>query len=103
MASQMAMAALAHVFVFSAEQYHYIPASEHGKVTAKTSKEEIAVKGSREEPAIIEKKDALVEAPGTSVRESVQDIVVQGGQRVSLPKSCIIEVLCLQLVLFVIM
>ena len=74
MAWQMAIAAVAHIFVFSAEPYHYVPASTYGRVTAETAK-----------PAVLEKTEAQVEAPGTSVTKSVQDIVLQGGQCVSLP------------------
>lgn len=78
---QMAIAAVAHVFIFSAEPYHYIPASEYGKVTTERTKEEVKLEG--DTPAVLEKQDTKVEAPGTSVTESVQDIVLIGGQHVS--------------------
>ncbi|XP_024032680.1 protein LAZ1 homolog 2, partial [Morus notabilis] len=77
---QMAIAAVAHVFVFSAEPYHYIPASEYGKVTTERTKGEVKLEG--DTPAVLEKQETKVEAPGTSVTESVQDIVLKGGQHV---------------------
>ncbi|EXC35621.1 hypothetical protein L484_000780 [Morus notabilis] len=77
---EMAIAAVAHVFVFSAEPYHYIPASEYGKVTTERTKGEVKLEG--DTPAVLEKQETKVEAPGTSVTESVQDIVLKGGQHV---------------------
>ncbi|CAK9159221.1 unnamed protein product [Ilex paraguariensis] len=80
----MAVAALAHVFVFSAEPYHFLPASEYGKVTTQTTKAMLKIEDSNEEkpPSVLEKTETKVEAPGTSVKESVQDIVLEGGQHV---------------------
>lgn len=83
MVMQMAVAAVAHVFVFSAKPYHFLPASAYGKVTEE--KIEAAVKideGDKEKLAVLKETTTQVEAP-TSVKESVQDIVVEGGQRVS--------------------
>lgn len=82
MAWQMAMAAVAHVFVFSAEPYHYISASEYGKLTTEKMKGEVKLEEG-DAPAVLEKHETKVEAPGTSVTESVQDIVLKGGQHVS--------------------
>uniref|UniRef100_A0A5B7AIK7 Protein LAZ1 homolog 2 n=2 Tax=Davidia involucrata TaxID=16924 RepID=A0A5B7AIK7_DAVIN len=80
---EMAIAAVAHVFVFSAKPYHFLPASEYGKVTTQTTKAMLKLEeGDKEEPAVLEKTETEVEAPGTSVKESVQDIVVEGGQHV---------------------
>ncbi|CAL5375557.1 unnamed protein product [Camellia sinensis] len=81
---EMAIAAVAHVFVFSAKPYQYLPASEHGKVTTKTTKAMLTLEeeGDKETPAILEKTETEVEAPGTSVKESIQDIVLEGGQHV---------------------
>lgn len=80
----MAIAAVAHIFVFSAEPYHFIPASGCGKVTTKANKAELKVtEGDQEKPAVLDRTEIQVVAPGTSVTESVQDIVLQGGQRVS--------------------
>lgn len=78
MAWQMAIAAVAHVYVFSAEPYHYLPVCEFGKVT----KAELKLDEGGA-PAVIESKETQIEAPGTSITESVQDIVLEGGQRVS--------------------
>ncbi|GAV64774.1 Solute_trans_a domain-containing protein, partial [Cephalotus follicularis] len=78
---EMAIAAVAHMFVFSAEPYRFIPASEYGKATTETTKEEVMLEeGDKEEAAVLEKTETKVEAPGTSITESVQDIVVEGGQ-----------------------
>ncbi|XP_017627584.1 protein LAZ1 homolog 2 isoform X2 [Gossypium arboreum] len=82
---EMAIAAVAHVFVFSAEPYHFLPVSENrkGMVSAETTKATLKVEQSNEEkPAMVEKTETQVEAPGTSIKESVQDIVVEGGHRV---------------------
>ncbi|GLT98804.1 hypothetical protein SLE2022_162840 [Rubroshorea leprosula] len=80
---EMAVAAVAHMFVFSADPYHYTSASEHGKVTTETTKAAIKVEeGDEEKPALLEKTETQAEAPGTSITESVQDIVLEGGQHV---------------------
>ncbi|KAD5317427.1 hypothetical protein E3N88_17373 [Mikania micrantha] len=80
---EMAVAAVAHVFVFSAKPYHFLPVSEYGKISTKTIKEAVKVEeGDVEKPALIEKTETMVEAPGTSVKESMQEIVVEGGQHV---------------------
>lgn len=81
---QMAIAAIAHVYVFSAEPYHCLPVSEYGKVTTKTTKETPRVEeGGKDKSAMLETTETTIEAPGTSIRESVQDIVLEGGQHVS--------------------
>ncbi|KAK1354957.1 Lazarus [Heracleum sosnowskyi] len=71
---EMAVAALAHVFVFSARPYHYLPTSENSRVATERTEAMLKThKGDEKNPAVYEK---------TSVRESVQDIVVQGGHHV---------------------
>ncbi|GKV24714.1 hypothetical protein SLEP1_g34295 [Rubroshorea leprosula] len=80
---EMAVAAVAHMFVFSGDPFHYTSASEHGKITTETTKAAIKVEeGDEEKPALLEKTETQVEAPGTSITESVQDIVLEGGQHV---------------------
>ncbi|KAG2712749.1 hypothetical protein I3760_04G140300 [Carya illinoinensis] len=80
---EMAIAAIAHVYVFSAEPYQFLPVSEYGRVTTETSKEALKLeKGPEEKPAMLERTETKVESPGTSVTESVQDIVLKGGQHV---------------------
>jgi hypothetical protein len=80
----MAIAAIAHVYVFSAEPYRFLPLSEYGKVTTETTKEAVKLEqGHDEKPAVLESTETKAEAPGTSVRESVQEIVLEGGQHVS--------------------
>ncbi|XP_022937732.1 protein LAZ1 homolog 2 [Cucurbita moschata] len=79
---EMAIAAGAHMFVFSAEPYRFIPVSEYG-VTIESMKGRAKVKeGKEQKRVVVEKTETHVEAPGTSVSESVQDIVLEGGQRV---------------------
>lgn len=81
---QMALAAVAHVFVFPAKPYHFVAVSEYGKVATETTKAMLKIeKGNKENPAVYEKTETKVETPGTSVKESIQDIVVEGGQHVS--------------------
>ncbi|XVF48865.1 hypothetical protein PTKIN_Ptkin03bG0222800 [Pterospermum kingtungense] len=80
---EMSIAAVAHIFVFSAEPYRFLPVPEYGEVTTETTKAGLkVVEDDKEKPAVLEKTETQVEAPGTSIKESVQDIVVEGGQRV---------------------
>ncbi|XP_020536489.1 protein LAZ1 homolog 2 isoform X1 [Jatropha curcas] len=80
---EMTIAAVAHVFIFSTEPYHFVPASDYGRVAAETTKTELkSEEGEKKKLSLLEKKDMQVEAPGTSVTESVQDIVFQGSQSV---------------------
>lgn len=82
---QMAVAAVAHVFVFSAKPYHFVPASSaEGKVREERIEATLDIDEEGEKkPAVLKEMTTQVEAPRTSVKESVQDIVVEGGQRVS--------------------
>ncbi|KAF9662346.1 hypothetical protein SADUNF_Sadunf18G0043300 [Salix dunnii] len=81
---EMAIAAVAHIYVFSAEPYFcFIPVSGHRRVSTETTKAEMKFEeGEREKSAVFEKRETQVAAPGTSVSESVQDIVLEGGHRV---------------------
>ncbi|KAM6583624.1 hypothetical protein CsatB_010626 [Cannabis sativa] len=79
---EMAIAAVAHMYVFSTERYHYVPAIKHWSVTAESSREVKLEDGDNDTPAELEKQEIKVEAPGTSVTESVQDIVLEGGHHV---------------------
>ncbi|KAI5445621.1 hypothetical protein KIW84_013731 [Lathyrus oleraceus] len=81
---EMAIAAVAHVFVFSAKPYHFVPASSAiGKVTEERIEATLDIDEEGEKKAAVLKESTTqVEAPRTSVTESVQDIVVEGGQRV---------------------
>ncbi|KAL5098349.1 hypothetical protein RYX36_002676 [Vicia faba] len=80
----MAIAAVAHVFVFSAKPYHFVPASSaDGKVTEERMEAKLDIDEEGEKkPALFKETTTQVEAPRTSVTESVQDIVVEGGHRV---------------------
>lgn len=90
----MAVAAIAHVYVFSAEPYHFLPVSKYGKVTTETTKEALKLEqGHDEKPAMLERTETKAEAPGTSVRESVQEIVLEGGQHVSSVLSRLMSIL----------
>lgn len=80
----MALAAVAHMFVFSVEPYRYVPVSEYQNVITETTTEAVnSEEGDDVRPALLEKTETKVEVPGTSVTESVQDIIVEGGQTVS--------------------
>ncbi|KAI3977109.1 hypothetical protein MKX01_042799 [Papaver californicum] len=80
---EMAIAAVAHVFVFSPKPYRFLTVSEQGRVTSISTKAKVKVEeDGKEKPAVVEQKETRVEAPGTSVTESVQDIVLGGGQHV---------------------
>ncbi|KAF7837544.1 protein LAZ1-like protein 2 isoform X1 [Senna tora] len=82
---EMAIAAVAHIFVFSAKPYyHFLPTS--GNVQVRKEKKKTSMKideGDKEKVAVVEEATAQVESPRTSIKESVQDIVVEGGQRPS--------------------
>lgn len=83
MIPQMAIAAVGHMFVFSAEPYRFIPASEYGKLITETTKAEVKLdEGNEEKPTVLETTETQMKAPGTSITESVQNIVVEGGQHV---------------------
>ncbi|KAK9102417.1 hypothetical protein Sjap_019671 [Stephania japonica] len=80
---EMAVAAVAHIFVFSAKPYRYLPVSPQGEAISHAAKTTIMLeKDAKDKAAAIEQVDTHVEAPGTSVTESVQDIVLVGGKRV---------------------
>ncbi|CAN6300591.1 unnamed protein product [Urochloa humidicola] len=82
---EMAIAAIAHAYVFTVEPYQYIPVLDHGKVTCEESKMEVKVDVNNDRnstPASVE-QDTHVEAPGTSIKESVQDVVLVGGHHVA--------------------
>lgn len=79
----MAVAAVAHTFVFSAKPYHFIPASEYGKITSQKTEAVVKIEEDDEvKQTVLEKTETEIESTGTSVKESVQDIVVEGGQKV---------------------
>ncbi|CAN1243332.1 Protein LAZ1 homolog 2 [Linum perenne] len=75
---EMAIAAITHAYVFPADPYQYVPIDRRSS----SSKEKLNLGGSGNKEGVVEKKETRVEAAGTSVSESVQDIVVQGGQHV---------------------
>ncbi|KAG4946598.1 hypothetical protein JHK87_042605 [Glycine soja] len=83
MVMQMAIAAVAHVFVFSAKPYHFLLSAAYGKISKETIGAALEIdEGSKQKSAVLKETTTQVEAPTTSVTESVQDIVVKGGQRV---------------------
>ncbi|KAJ0987492.1 hypothetical protein J5N97_005848 [Dioscorea zingiberensis] len=81
---EMAIAAVAHIFVFSPEPYRYVPVSEYGKVTTSMeAKGKVKLEDDGEEkPAIVEQTETHIEAPGTSITESVHDVFISGGETV---------------------
>lgn len=83
----MAIAAVAHIYVFSAKPYQYVTPEEYGRITTETTQTVVEVdENGQNSPMVIEKSDTKIEAPGTSIKESVQDIVVGGGQHVLPPR-----------------
>ncbi|XP_052732344.1 protein LAZ1 homolog 2 isoform X2 [Vigna angularis] len=80
---EMAVAAVAHVFVFSAKPYQFLPSAAYGKVRKETKEAALEIdEENRQKAALLKETSTRVESPRTSVTESVQDIVVEGGQRV---------------------
>ncbi|KAL9314610.1 hypothetical protein ACSQ67_020062 [Phaseolus vulgaris] len=80
---EMAVAAVAHVFVFSAKPYNFPPSAAYGKVRKETKEGALEIDDeNRQKAALLKETSTRVESPRTSVTESVQDIVVEGGQRV---------------------
>ncbi|CAN1243335.1 Protein LAZ1 homolog 2 [Linum perenne] len=79
---EMAIAAITHAYVFPADPYQYVPDHPKNGNLSSSSKEKLNLGGSGNKEGVVEKKETRVEAAGTSVSESVQDIVVQGGQHV---------------------
>lgn len=82
----MAIAAIAHIFVFSPEPYRYLPVSEDGNVITSVdskAKRKLEEDDGEEKPAMVEETETHVEAPGTSITESVHDVFIGGGETVS--------------------
>ena len=84
----MAIAAVAHIYVFPTEPYRFLPAPEHGKVTVETKAKLKVGEDAGGKPAIVEQTEMRVEVPGTSITESVQDVVLGGGEHVSFLTPC---------------
>ncbi|QCE13586.1 Organic solute transporter subunit alpha/Transmembrane protein [Vigna unguiculata] len=81
--AKMAVAAVAHVFVFSAKPYHFLPSAAYGELRKETKEAAMEIDDeNRQKTALLKETSTRVESPRTSVTESVQDIVVEGGQRV---------------------
>ena len=81
----MAIAAIVHAYVFTVDPYQHIPVLDHGKVTCEESKMEVKVDVNDDRsstPTTVKQKDTHVESPGTSIKESVQDVVLVGGHHV---------------------
>ncbi|GMH17841.1 hypothetical protein Nepgr_019682 [Nepenthes gracilis] len=81
---EMATAAIAHVFVFSAKPYQSAPISGYVKITTQTGKTSAKIEeGEEKKPAaMVERIETEVKSPRTSITQSVQDIVLEGGQQV---------------------
>ncbi|XP_057545462.1 protein LAZ1 homolog 2 isoform X2 [Amaranthus tricolor] len=81
---EMAIAAIAHIFVFSTKPYNFVTVTEYGRISTQTEKKIVSIKeeGKEKGPAMIEKTETEIKAPGTSITESVQDIVMEGGHQV---------------------
>ncbi|KAL9248755.1 LAZ1 homolog 2-like protein [Drosera capensis] len=74
---EMAIAAVAHVYVFSAEPYQSTPISEYGKITTETERMTVKVGQGKEcKPATtIAKQEREMKSPKTSITESVVEDV----------------------------
>jgi hypothetical protein len=81
----MATAAIANAFVFPVETYQNIPVLDHEKVTCEESKLEVNVdvNDNNSTPTAVEHKETHIQAPGTSIRVSVQDVVLGGGHHIN--------------------
>ncbi|KAK1263893.1 hypothetical protein QJS04_geneDACA013514 [Acorus gramineus] len=80
---EMAIAAVAHIFVFSGKSYRYMRILEERTITGEETKAILKLEeDGKSKPTIIEEKETHVEVPGTSMRESVQDVVLGGGKHV---------------------
>ncbi|KAG0487116.1 hypothetical protein HPP92_009211 [Vanilla planifolia] len=79
---EMTIAAIAHIYVFPADPYHYVEVSGYGKVTSMETKAKLDSGFQGFKPASVERTEACVEAPGMSITESVQDVVIGGGEHV---------------------
>ncbi|KAL8498263.1 hypothetical protein ACS0TY_021549 [Phlomoides rotata] len=79
---EMAIAAVAHIFVFSAKPYHFVPTSVYEKIATEETSSVVKIERDDDKPVVFEKKEMEIEAPGTNIKESVQDIVVEGGHKV---------------------
>uniref|UniRef100_A0A0E0NWC9 Protein LAZ1 homolog 2 n=2 Tax=Oryza TaxID=4527 RepID=A0A0E0NWC9_ORYRU len=80
----LGIAIICHIGILPKEGKH-IPVVEHGEITSEESKLEVKVDSdddSNGTPTTIEEKETHVEAPGTSIKESVQDVVIGGGHHV---------------------
>ncbi|XP_074585457.1 protein LAZ1 homolog 2-like [Curcuma longa] len=77
---EMTIAAVAHVYVFSAETYKYLPVTEHCRFASVDSKTEIT--SDKNGSSAVEQKEAQAVSPPTRIAESVQDVVLGGGEHV---------------------
>ncbi|KAH0454041.1 hypothetical protein IEQ34_018365 [Dendrobium chrysotoxum] len=80
---EMAVAAIAHIYVFPAKAYQFMRVSPHGKVTSTQTIAKANLEDHEKKAAIVEQKKACIEAPGTSITKSVQDVVIGGGEHVA--------------------
>lgn len=78
----MAIAAIAHAYVFSAEPYHFLPMPDYGEVTAQMTESTSKFVNNEGKTGVLDEKETKIEAPGTSITESVQDVILTGGEHV---------------------
>ena len=85
----MTIAAVVHVYVFPAEPNRSLPVPECGEVTSVETKTKLKVEeDAGGKPAIVKQTEMRVEAPGTSITECVQDVVLGGGEHGSFLGLC---------------
>eukprot|EP00253_Pinus_taeda_P002852 PITA_02852 len=83
----MAIAAAAHIFVFPAEPYRLMGENQASvRIRAAGAKAETQKdyekRSGKEKPSVLRLFETNVEGLGTSIKESVQDVVIGGGEHV---------------------
>ncbi|KAH9305349.1 hypothetical protein KI387_009753, partial [Taxus chinensis] len=82
----MAIAAVAHIFVFPVEPYRLISENKQGRLTVQSTAVTVETRKdsqkTRDEQGtdVAQVLETDVEGRGTSLKESVQDIVIAGGE-----------------------
>lgn len=78
----MAIAAIAHAYVFSAEPYHFLPMPDYCEVTAQMTESTSKFVSKKGKTGVLDEKETTIAAPGTCITESVQDVILAGGEHV---------------------
>eukprot|EP01018_Ginkgo_biloba_P026741 Gb_38206 [translate_table: standard] len=82
----MAIAAVAHIFVFPAQPYWFMSECKQDSISVQSTTATVEIEKNSEktsdtgEPCFVQSVETDVEGPGTSIRESFHDVVVGGGE-----------------------